>query len=95
MPSQKPRLALTLEPHVEAAIRDLADALGKPSATVVASLLEEMVEQITSLAAITRASRAGNTAAVKRALRDMVGDTVAELMLATQQPLPLGKRRKS
>lgn len=94
MPSQKPRIALTLEPHVEAAIRDLADALGKPAATVVSQLLEEMVEQITSLAKISRAAHAGNRSAVKAALRDMVGDTVAELMTATQGDLPLGKRRK-
>lgn len=95
MPTQKPRIALTLEPHVAAAIHDLADAVGKPAATVVAQLLEEMVEQISGLATINRAALAGNRSAVKAALRDMVGDTVAELMTATQGDLLSPKVRKA
>lgn len=95
MPTQKPRISLTLEPHVEAAIRDLADAMGKPAATVVSQLLEEMVEQIQGLAKVARATTSGNRAAMKRALRDMVGDAVADLMTATQQELIPSKKRKS
>lgn len=95
MPTQKPRISITLEPHVAAAIHDLADAVGKPAATVVAQLLEEMAQQISDLATINRAALAGNRSAVKAALRNMVGDTVAELMIATQGDLLARKPRKT
>ena len=80
MPSRNPRLFLTLPPDVRAAVDDLADALGKPSSTVVAQLLEEMVPQLQGLAKVARASRSGNRAAAKRALQHMLGEGLAEAL---------------
>lgn len=93
MPSQKPRLALTLPEHVREAIDDLADAMGKPASSVVTGLLEEMVPQIQGLAKVVRASKSGNKAAAKRALVHMMGDNFAALVTATQPDMFKGKGR--
>lgn len=93
MPTRKPRMALTLPEHVNAAVHDLADALGKPATKVVTQILEEMVPQLQSLATIARAGRAGNRAAAKRALQHMMGDQLAKV-LSAQQPELFGKARK-
>jgi predicted DNA-binding protein len=85
MPSRNPRLALTVPPDVRAAIDELAEAVGKPSSTVVVELLAEMVPQMQGLAKVARAAKSGNKAAAKRALAHMLGDSMAELM-AVQQP---------
>lgn len=94
MPSQRPRMALTLSEDVHAAIHDLADALGKPASKVVTELLQEMVPQLQGLTKITRAAKAGNKAAAKRALQHMVGDGMADLM-QQQQPELFGNRKGS
>lgn len=94
MPSQKPRIALTLPPATSRALADLADALGKPIATVATEMLTEMVPQLEALAKFTRVAKSGNAAATRRALVHMVGDNMADLM-AQQQPelFSKGKRK--
>lgn len=92
MPSKRPRMALTLPEHVQAAVYDLADAMGKPASKVVTELLEEMVPQLQGLAKIARAAKQGNNAAAKRALQHMVGDGFAELV-SMNQPELFGKRK--
>lgn len=89
-------MALTLTPEVEAALFDLADALGKPAATLAVELLREMVPQLHDLAKITRLAQQGKNAAAKRALRHMIGDGMAEI-LNEQLPLPgtAAKKRKA
>jgi hypothetical protein len=87
-------MAITLSEEAHAAIYDLADALGKPASKVAAELLQEMVPQLQGLAKISRASKAGNKAAAKRALQHMLGDSLAELM-ADQQPELFGKGKGS
>lgn len=84
MPTQKPRIAVTLDAHVRAAVDDLADALQKPASKVVAQLLEEMVPQLEGLAKVARAARSGNKVAAKRALQHMLGDSMAEIITANQ-----------
>lgn len=78
MPTRKPRMSLTLDDDVAAALHDLADALQKPAATVVSNLLQDMLPQLEGLAKVARASRSGNSAQAKRALAHMVGDAFAE-----------------
>lgn len=90
MPTRKPRMALTLSESVNAAVHDLADAMGKPASKVVTELLEEMVPQLESLAKIARAAKSGNKAAAKKALQHMVGDAMADV-LTTHQPELFGK----
>lgn len=87
MPSTRPRMALTLPDDVYAAVYDLADAMGKPATKVVTELLQEMVPQLQGLAKIARAGKAGNKAAAKRALQHMIGDGMAEIMMADQPEL--------
>lgn len=78
MPSRRPRMMLTLDPEVVAALSDLADAMGKPAATVAAELLTEAVPQVKGLAKYARALKAGKKDAAKRALSHMLGDAMAE-----------------
>lgn len=80
-------MALTLPADLEAALFDLADALGKPAATLAVELLREMGPQLHDLAKIARYAQQGKNAAAKRALRHMVGDSMAQL-LNEQLPLP-------
>lgn len=89
-------MALTLTPEVEAALFDLADAVGKPAATVAVELLREMAPQLHDLAKISRLAKEGKASAAKRALRHMVGDAMAEV-LHDQLPLPgtAPKKRKA
>lgn len=97
MPSQKPRVAVTLDPSINAALDAMAEVVGKPKATVIADLLLEMLPQIEGITKIARASRAGNKAAAKRALVHMVGDGMAELIAAQQKdmfPAPPPSKRK-
>jgi predicted DNA-binding protein len=95
MPSKKPRLALTLPPETRDAIRDLAEATGKPEATVVAELLGEMVPQLHDLAKLTRAAKTGSKRAAQAALRDLMGNAMAEIMTEAQPELfgAKGKRK--
>jgi hypothetical protein len=87
-------MALTLPDHVQAAVYELADAMGKPATKVVTELLEEMVPQLEGLAKVARAAKVGNKAAAKRALQHMMGDSMAEIV-AHQQPELFGKRKAS
>jgi len=80
-------MALTLSPEAEAALFDMADAVGKPAATIAAELLREVAPQLHDVAKIARLSQQGKAAAAKRALVHMVGDGMAQLM-HDQLPLP-------
>lgn len=93
MPSQKPRLALTLPPELQVALNDLAEAVGKPVSRVTTEILVEMIPQLQGLAKFSRAAKSGNVAAAKRAMVHMLGDNMAEMM-AMQQPELFGKKRK-
>jgi predicted DNA-binding protein len=81
------RMALTLSTELREALFDLADATGKPAATVAADLLQEMVPQLRDLAKVMRAVKSGRQDAAKRALAHMVGNGMAELMTASQPEL--------
>ncbi len=93
MPSQKPRVALTLTPELYAAIKDLGDALGKPVATVLVDFLVELIPELHGIAKMARMAQSGNKAATRRALAHMVGDQYAQVM-TMQQPELFGKKRK-
>jgi hypothetical protein len=94
MPSQKPRLALTLEGELKATIDGLAAALGKPASRVVVELLTEMIPQLQGLTKFTVAAKSGNKAATKRALVHMMGDSMAEMMTMQQRELDLARKGK-
>lgn len=94
MPSQKPRLALTLEGELQMAINELAEAVGKPASRVVVELLTELIPQLQGLAKMARAAKSGNKAAVKRALVHMVGDNMAEMIAMQQTELDLARKGK-
>lgn len=80
-------MAMTLPAETEAALHDLAGALGKPAATVAAELLTEMAPQLRELAKVTRFAQAGKGAAAKRALVHMMGEGMAQMMAASQPEL--------
>lgn len=86
-------MALTLSPEAEAALADLADATGKPAATIAAELLKEVAPQLHDVAKIARLSQQGKAASAKRALVRMVGEGMAQI-LDDQLPLAPPKGRK-
>jgi DNA-binding GntR family transcriptional regulator len=93
MPSTHPRLALTIPDDLDAVLRDFADSQGKPLSKVVVEILMEMKPQLESITKIARALKAGKTDAAKRAMRHMMGDSLAEAMAATQPDMfKKGKR---
>lgn len=95
MPTQKPRCNVTLKPHVRDALQAFSDEVGKPVATVVANLLEEMVPQLDGLTKIAKATKAGNKSAATKALRHLMGDGMANLLQQHQRELDLaGKAKK-
>jgi predicted flavoprotein YhiN len=87
MPSRKPRLALTLPVELRDALLELSEVLGKSLATVTVELLVEILPQITAVAKLQRAVRTGNKATAKRALVEMVGKEMADVMTAHQKEL--------
>ena len=94
MPTIQRRMALTLPPDVEAAVFDLADALGKPASKVVTELLQECIPQLEGLAKMARFAKAGNRAAVNQTLQHMIGNTAAALITSQQDDLFSKKKAK-
>ena len=80
-------MALTLSKEAEDALWDVADATGKPAATITAELLREVAPQLHDIAKIAWLSQQGKAAAAKRALVHMIGDGMAQI-LQEQLPLP-------
>lgn len=93
MPSAKKRLPLTLPDELDAALRELADALDKPLATVTVEILTEMIPQLEGLAKYARHMKAGKTAAAKRAMAHMIGDAMAEQLEIAQAAQPARARK--
>ena len=93
MPSQKPRLALTLPPELDAALTSFAQAVGRPVSSVTVEMLMQLIPQFEGLTKYAHAVKAGNATAAKRAIVHMVGDNMAEMM-AMQQPELFGKKHK-
>jgi len=84
------RVALTLTGEPLAACRDLAAAMDKPVATVIAEWLAELAPSMRDVAKIARQVRAGKHSAAKRTLQHMLGNAAAELV--TQRNEELFKR---
>ena len=93
MPSTKPRLMLTLPPDLDADLRDLADARGKPLSTTVLDLLLEMQPQLGDLAKMLRMVNQGNKRAALRKLSNLAADAAGDLA-EVQRTLPLPAKRK-
>lgn len=95
MATSKPRMMITLTVDTKAVLDDLADATGRPVATVVSSLLDELRDQLANTARLARAAREGNSKAVRKILSHMVGDAAAEMMTASQPELFTKPRKRS
>jgi predicted DNA-binding protein len=87
-------MALSLPDDVRDALDDLADATEKPASTLVSELLQEMLPQLEGMAKVARALKAGKHSAAKTAMRHMLGDTLAHLMIEQQPDMFKGKARK-
>lgn len=87
MPTQKPRVALTLDPETVAQLAVLAQGVGKPLSTAVAEVLKEIAPQLADLGRWMKAVKLKDPAAAKEAVRHMMGDQFAEMMLAVQPEL--------
>jgi hypothetical protein len=93
MPSQKPRLALTLPPELQVALSNFAEAVGKPVSAITVEMLVELIPQFEGLTKVAIAAKSGNKAAVKKALVHMVGDNMAEMMAMQQRELDLARKK--
>lgn len=85
MPTLKPRVAVSLPPDVRAAVRDLAQASDKAESRLIQDLLTEMAPQLRDLAKLIRAAKSGRKAAAQKALRDLVGGSLAEVMIEQRE----------
>lgn len=85
MPTQKPRIAVTLTPETDAALRELAAAVKRPAATVAAELLSELTPIMEGVAKMARHVEAGNKSAAKRVLTHAVGREMAHLIVSMSQ----------
>jgi len=85
-------MALSLAEDTRAAVAELAAAMGKPPATVVADLLNDMVPQLLEFAKFARAIQSGNLDAGKRALRHIFGSEMAGIMKELQPDLFKGPK---
>lgn len=94
MPTKLRRIVLNLPPELEAAVSDLADAHGRPIATVMVNLLAQMTGQIHALAQIQRHVKDNNAQAAKQAVSEMFGSTMTELLQEVEKVAPQSKRRK-
>lgn len=104
MPSQNRRVALTLPPHVEQAVAELADAQNKPVATVIVEMLDGIVPQLLDLARLQRAVNAGQVQLAGQLSRRMLGDAAIpaahaqhelEGMLAELPPDPKTPKKRA
>lgn len=86
------RVNLTLRNELIASLDDLADAMERPRATVAAMLLEELRDTIPTMAKATRAAKDGDKRRFRTALRDLVGEAMADAMYATQPELFKGRK---
>src|SRR5690348_5312018 len=91
------RLIISCPAPLRAALEDMADATGKPVATVARGILEEMIPNLHDLAKYFRHIRHGEKSAAKRALQHSFGNAMAEMMTVAveQQELPLTKKSKA
>lgn len=86
MPTLKPRISITLEPHTHEVLQRLSGATGQSMASFVASLVEVASPSLVRLAVVMERAaaapaevRAGLLAAVERAERDALPSMVKAL----------------
>jgi DNA-binding GntR family transcriptional regulator len=87
-------MALTLPPELASTLADLSAASGKPAATVVVELLTELQPALRDTAKYLRAVKAGRNDVAKKALRNLLGDAMADLYRDLQPSLPLGGKKR-
>jgi hypothetical protein len=73
-------IKVTVKPALLKSLRGFCDVTGLPLATAVTHLLNEMRPQLDALTEITALANAGRHKAAKRAIANMVGDSVAQVM---------------
>lgn len=81
MPSKKPRIALTVPDDVMVVLKECADLQGKPVSALIVDTLREMLPTFVGLVNVTKAVKANNEEAVRTAVRDMLGDSLATILL--------------
>jgi predicted DNA-binding protein len=95
VPSIKPRTNLTLPDDLDEAIRDLADAVGKPRSTVIVELLQEMQDAMPAMAAMARMAKQGKKRAALQRLANLNADAIAQGQeIQRMLPLPTKRKRK-
>lgn len=86
MPTAKPRITITLEPHAHEALSRLSRTTGQSMASVVTGLVDAALPSLVRLAVVMERAasapqevRAGLVAAVERAERDVLPGLMASL----------------
>lgn len=98
MPSKKPRMILTLPEDTHAALFELAEAMGKPAATIATEILVDASPNLRELARIARqfkvSPQSGLAQMADTLSRIAAGSTQAELgLLHALDPAPSRSKR--
>lgn len=80
MPSNKPRIALTVPDDLMLTLKRLADLQSVPVTSLIVTTLTEMKPQLEGVIKILEAAKSGNLEAQQTALRHMIGDALADLL---------------
>lgn len=95
MPTDKPRITVTLEPETYALLRDYASATGQPMARFVSELLDQVRPSMARTLSLILAARAAPQElkddltdlfeGVEVEVRETLGDSVAQLDLILEE----------
>jgi hypothetical protein len=84
-------MALTIGDELKDALFELGDALGKPAATALVEMLDDMLPTIKLNAQMIQAARRNDRDTIKQTLTQMLGESYAAMAVAT---LPENKPEK-
>ncbi len=76
--SKQIRMAITLDDETRYVIEEFARAVDKPASTLVREFLVEMRPQFRDLTKYAIALKKGQKSKAQKAMRDLVGNTIAE-----------------
>lgn len=80
MSSRKPRVALTVPPDLMSVLERYAKVEGRPVATVIVHLLEELRPQLEQIMGTIEAVNASNAAQLEKGLKSMLADTMSMVL---------------
>ena len=81
---RKSRVAFTPSADLAAALDELSRETGRPAASLVADILDDMTAHMRELAKISRQTKAGNAQAARSALSKLLGEMFVDRFIAAE-----------